>query len=116
MVQPLSKPKIIKKFGNKKFNRHQHDRKMAVKVRCRAVLGVAGPGGDRRRCLSRWLIVWQPGLYCCCYSMHDIHDFWIVCWSDGAGQCSTLSSSRGYQEEELAGIEEGGWSSGGNEC
>ena len=34
MVQPLSKPKIIKKFGTKKFNRHQHDRKMAVKVGC----------------------------------------------------------------------------------
>lgn len=33
MVQPLSKPKIIKKFGHKKFKRHQHDRKIAVKVR-----------------------------------------------------------------------------------
>ena len=32
MVQPLSKPKIIKKFGHKKFKRHQHDRKIAVKV------------------------------------------------------------------------------------
>ena len=33
MVQPLAKPKRVKKFGNKKFNRHQHDRKIAVKVR-----------------------------------------------------------------------------------
>jgi len=32
MVQPLSKPKRVKKFGLKKFNRHQHDRKIAVKV------------------------------------------------------------------------------------
>ena len=38
MVQPLSKPKIIKKFGNKKFNRHQHDRKIAVKVSCWRVM------------------------------------------------------------------------------
>jgi len=36
MVQPLSKPKIIKKFGHKKFKRHQHDRKIAVKVRAHA--------------------------------------------------------------------------------
>ena len=32
MVQPLAKPKRVKKFGLKKFNRHQHDRKIAVKV------------------------------------------------------------------------------------
>ena len=32
MVQPLQKPKRVKKFGLKKFNRHQHDRKIAVKV------------------------------------------------------------------------------------
>ena len=32
MVQPLTKIKKVKKYGNKKFNRHQHDRKMAVKV------------------------------------------------------------------------------------
>lgn len=31
MVQPLVKPKIIKKH-TKKFKRHQHDRKIAVKV------------------------------------------------------------------------------------
>lgn len=33
MVQPLSKPKVLKKYGNKKFKRHQSDRKIAVKVR-----------------------------------------------------------------------------------
>ncbi len=32
MVQPLTKVKKVKKYGNKKFNRHQHDRKIAVKV------------------------------------------------------------------------------------
>lgn len=31
MVQPLNKPKIVKKH-TKKFKRHQHDRKIAVKV------------------------------------------------------------------------------------
>lgn len=31
MVQPLVKPKIVKKH-TKKFKRHQHDRKIAVKV------------------------------------------------------------------------------------
>lgn len=40
MVQPLSKPKRVKKFGLKKFNRHQHDRKIAVKVGdCRSFAG-----------------------------------------------------------------------------
>jgi hypothetical protein len=32
MVQPLAKPKRVKKFGFKRFNRHQCDRKIAVKV------------------------------------------------------------------------------------
>ena len=32
MVQPLTKVKKVRKYGNKKFNRHQHDRKIAVKV------------------------------------------------------------------------------------
>lgn len=31
MVQPLNKPKITKKHTNR-FKRHQHDRKIAVKV------------------------------------------------------------------------------------
>ena len=34
MVQPLQKPKRVKKFGLKRFNRHQCDRKIAVKVGC----------------------------------------------------------------------------------
>ena len=41
MVQPLAKPKRVKKFGLKKFNRHQHDRKIAVKV-CNCSLSVGG--------------------------------------------------------------------------
>ena len=31
MVQPLSRPKVIKKY-TKRFKRHQYDRKIAVKV------------------------------------------------------------------------------------
>ena len=37
MVPPLEKPKIVKKY-TKKFKRHQHDRKIAVKVRRPACL------------------------------------------------------------------------------
>ncbi|CAL5228957.1 g12189 [Coccomyxa viridis] len=40
MVQPLQKPKRVKKFGLKKFNRHQHDRKMAVKPSWRRPKGI----------------------------------------------------------------------------
>ena len=34
MVQPLSRPKVIKKY-TKRFKRHQYDRKIAVKVSCK---------------------------------------------------------------------------------
>ncbi|CAK0784987.1 60S ribosomal protein L32-1 [Coccomyxa viridis] len=40
MVQPLAKPKRVKKFGLKKFNRHQHDRKIAVKTSWRRPKGI----------------------------------------------------------------------------
>ncbi|KAK9837161.1 hypothetical protein WJX81_007293 [Elliptochloris bilobata] len=40
MVQPLSKPKITKKFGQKKFKRHQSDRKIAVKESWRRQRGI----------------------------------------------------------------------------
>jgi len=52
MVQPLSKPKIIKKFGQKKFKRHQHDRKIAVKVhrpRCASALSLRQYAGSLYR-------------------------------------------------------------------
>ena len=51
MVQPLSKPKIIKKFGHKKFKRHQHDRKIAVKVRAHADRHREAAAVLRARCL-----------------------------------------------------------------
>ncbi|BDA48065.1 60S ribosomal protein L32 [Coccomyxa sp. Obi] len=40
MVQPLTKVKKVKKYGNKKFNRHQHDRKIAVKPSWRRPKGI----------------------------------------------------------------------------
>merc|ERR1712199_135028 len=41
MVQPISKPKIVKKFG-RKFKRYQHDRKIAVKESWRHPRGIDG--------------------------------------------------------------------------
>ena len=58
MVQPLAKPKRVKKFGLKKFNRHQHDRKIAVKVGICSLLV-----GGQEFALLYSLTFWKATIY-----------------------------------------------------
>ena len=95
----MQKPKRVKKFGLKKFNRHQHDRKMAVKVGryhgtsevykdylvINAIKGCKA--GDFRRLLGGWS-VWCC-IPCCLSHIRCLASF----PSQSTGVLLTLGSS-----------------------
>jgi ribosomal protein L32E len=111
MVQPLSKPKIIKKFGNKKFNRHQHDRKIAVKVRRWALLRLPGPWQDRRPGVSAGdgVAAWAV---CCCTGIYGLFAVNVTSAKGCEEECSTVSSSENVRRKSLQAIVIGGWEKG----